>query len=319
MAFGYHPFLDGKSLDYVLERTLNQNTTSIRVRAIQYNIVVVPAFCSYNGTTLTAGRYAGRKAVWFNQSGSSISAPAVVLNGKNLTIACWIKRASDDRGVQTIYADRAHSSHTMHFSFLIKHGTLRFKRAAIEGNPVAQIASEAQVPVGEWAHVAVTWLHEDRLGSLHLDTVEVASQQFGPEYSPFSAPRKSHYLIGNDHWDGNEFVGAIADLYVLNVVLSPDDLNLLRGGCGPAGQVFPSPPFPPSHRTLEGHVSLQRSSTKRSGQTHAGGSVPFTRLPPPPPLPRNLSPRFPQTLPLPPPTPQIRNLDPKNTHRHGLP
>ena len=154
--------------------------------------------------------------------------PIIRINNKNFTIACWIKVALSRNERQFIYGDWFSP-----WQFIIgiyKTGQAIFQfhcyNAAYEW---WHILGEV-ISLNQWIHVAVTWKQNQGLAQLYMDAVEVGNKSFSPN-DTFYEPTGHQYQIGNEgHSDDHQFYGAIMDLYVLDVALSRDELNHLRGG-----------------------------------------------------------------------------------------
>ena len=79
--------------------------------------------------------------------------------------------------------------------------------------------------------MAVTVNRVKRKGSMYVNAVKMASGSYG-ENATFYGPTKDTYKIGNDgHPDEHQFLGEVMDLYVLDQVLSQQELEHLRGLC----------------------------------------------------------------------------------------
>ena len=180
------------------------------------------------GTKFVKGRYPGSKAIAFDQSESFASAPIISINNKNFTIACWIKVAFIRKFPQAIYGDWF--SPWQFFFYISDAGNLAFERHLKIPYGWWNLVSGTIIPLNQWIHVAVTWKQNQGLGQLYMDAVEVGNKSFNLS-DKFYEPTSQQYQIGNNgHWQDHQFYGAIMDLYVLDVAMSPDELNHLRGG-----------------------------------------------------------------------------------------
>ena len=174
------------------------------------------------------GRYPGSKAISFNQSESYASTPEIGINNKNFTIACWIKVAFIRKFSQAIYGDWF--SPWQFYFHISNTGNLAFERHLKIPSGWWILLSGTLIPLNKWIHVAVTWKQNEGLAQFYMDAVEVGNKSFSPS-DTFYEPTGRQYQIGNDgHSDDGQFYGAIMDLYVLDVALSRDELNHLRGG-----------------------------------------------------------------------------------------
>ena len=164
----------------------------------------------------------------FNDSKSYATAPIIRINEKNFTIACWIKVVLIREFEQALYGDWF--SPWQFFFGISDAGNLRFDRHRKIPYGWWILLSGTIIPLNQWIHVAVTWKQNEGLAQLYMDAVEVGNKSFSPS-DKFYEPTGHQYQIGNDgHWDDHQFYGAIMDLYVLDVALSRDELNHLRGG-----------------------------------------------------------------------------------------
>ena len=163
----------------------------------------------------------------FNESESYATVPIIRINDKNFTIACWIKVTLSRNEIQFLYGDWF-SPWQFHFS-ITGAGKLRFERHRYTSDAWCYFSGET-IPLNQWIHVAVTWKKNEGLAQLYMDAVEVGNKSFSPD-EKFYEPTGRQYQIGNDgDSDDHQFYGAIMDLYVLDVALSRDELNHLRGG-----------------------------------------------------------------------------------------
>ena len=175
------------------------------------------------------GRFPGSKAIRFNKSKSYASTPEIGINDKNFTISCWINVALIKGLVpHAIYGDWFSP---FQFVFVVSRDRkLRFNRYSKMSKKKYSVLSGTLIPLNQWIHVAVTWKQNEGLAQLYMDAVEVGNKSFSPD-EKFYEPTGRQYQIGNDgHSNDHQFYGAIMDLYVLDVALSRDELNHLRGG-----------------------------------------------------------------------------------------
>ena len=180
------------------------------------------------GTKFVKGSYPGSRAMSFNESESYASVPIISINNKNFTIACWIKVAFIRKFPQAIYGDWF--SPWQFFFGISDAGNLRFDRHRKIPYGWWNLVSGTIIPLNQWIHVAVTWKQNQGLGQLYTNAVEVGNKSFDLS-DKFYEPTGRQYQIGNNgHWHDHQFYGAIMDLYVLDVALSRDELNHLRGG-----------------------------------------------------------------------------------------
>ena len=171
------------------------------------------------------GRFRGSKAIGFNQSESYAAVPKIDITGKNITIAAWIKVANLTGQTQTIYGDWVSP---WHFCIGIsKSGVFLFGRKGKSGS-YTYLYGKA-VTLNKWVHVAITWNKNEGIAHSYIDAELVGDLSFSPSdafYGPSSDPCK----IGNDgHPDDHQFHGSVMDLYVLNITLSRDEVDHLRG------------------------------------------------------------------------------------------
>ena len=166
----------------------------------------------------------------FNESKSYATAPIIRINNKNFTIACWIKVTLSRNEIQFLYGDWFSP---WHFYFgIFENGQAIFQFHCYNAASKIEWWSifGRVIPLNQWIHVAVTWKQNEGLAQLYMDAVEVGNKSFSPN-DKFYEPTGRQYQIGNDgHSDDHQFYGAIMDLYVLDVALSRDELNHLRGG-----------------------------------------------------------------------------------------
>ena len=89
------------------------------------------------------------------------------------------------------------------------------------------VVSSTKVSLDTWTHLTLTLDHVKGVSLIYADGVEVGHQE---GVSGIHAnPSNTRYKIGSG---GNyQFNGSVMDLYVFGAVVSPNEVNKLRGWC----------------------------------------------------------------------------------------
>jgi Concanavalin A-like lectin/glucanases superfamily len=132
-----------------------------------------------------------------------------------LTIACWVNPAG-------LTGDHAFAGRNGAYHFKSHGSALRFTTPGVKDHD----APDAILQTGTWQHVAVTFDPNAVGGAIfyingvQMDQVDASTLPAGT--GPF--------LIGNNQWANQTFVGMIDDVRVYNKVLSADDIKQAMRG-----------------------------------------------------------------------------------------
>lgn len=94
-------------------------------------------------------------------------------------------------------------------------------------NIVDTVISSTKVSLDSWTHLTVTLDHVKGISLIYADGVEVGHKEGVTEIK--INPSNTRYKIGSS--GKNHFNGSVMDLYVFGAVLSPKEINKLRGWC----------------------------------------------------------------------------------------
>ena len=170
------------------------------------------------------GRGPLTKAIHFNRTNSYATTPRISLHEKDFTIACWINLSFLNSNT-FIYGEWLLNQWRFYLGIMANGTKFHFSRHGYEKAAWWTVKGGA-IPFNTWTHVAVTWNLGKGIAKLYVDALQTQNRSFDPKMK-FGRAVGDRYRIGNNvRW---QFFGAIMDLYVLDVSLSRDDLEHLKG------------------------------------------------------------------------------------------
>lgn len=177
-------------------------------------------YFSFSGSPFfIEGRCPGTKAPFFNQSNTYATAPIIYLKGRSFTISCWVIQTNTASSYFAIYSDLHNSWHF----FLGRTGQRIVFKSTIPGATQFYIASFNDVSLSSWTHLVVTWHHVTGALSMYADGKTIGHTTYPPNEEVILEPSGEPYKIG--------YLSSVSamDLYVFGTVLSPNEINRLRG------------------------------------------------------------------------------------------
>ena len=174
----------------------------------------------YFGTvTYTKGWCPGSKAATFSQNGSYVTVPNINITTCDFTIAFWVKYIGVDGPILALWSKGGKL-----FYVTVKNSRL-----------ILSIHNTFHLQINYWNHVAVTCqLHKIKV--FVNGTEEALIDQWNEHFFSSLGRYQPKYIIGNDPglvqmpMTNGVFVGAVMDLYVTGIVLSPRQVSDLSKG-----------------------------------------------------------------------------------------
>ena len=136
-----------------------------------------------------------------------------------------MKSTPDELGV--IYGDW-HGHNLWQFILSTKNQSIVFHRHST-GNEEWWSLQSTNVSLSAWTHVVVTWYHVTRTVLIYSNGKKIGAGKYSRNQT-FHGPTGKPCKIGNDGYkNSHQFYGSVMDLYVFDWILSPQEIQLLRG------------------------------------------------------------------------------------------
>ena len=174
----------------------------------------------YFGTvTYTKGWCPGSKAATFSQNGSYVTVPNINITTCDFTIAFWVKYIGVDGPILALRLQ----------------GGKRFHVTVKNSRLILSIHNTFHLQVNSWNHVAVT-CQLNKIKVFVNGAEEALIDQRKENFFSSLGRYQQEYIIGNDPvlvkmpMTNGVFVGAVMDLYVTGIALSPRQVSDLSKG-----------------------------------------------------------------------------------------
>ena len=174
----------------------------------------------YFGTvTYTKGWCPGSKAATFSQNGSYVTVPNINITTCDFTIAFWVKYIGVDGPILALWSQGGKL-----FYVTVKNSRL-----------ILSIHNTFHLQINSWNHVAVT-CQLNKIKVFVNGAEEALIDQRKENFFSSLGRYQPEYIIGNDPvlvkmpMTNGVFVGAVMDLYVTGIVLSPRQVSDLSKG-----------------------------------------------------------------------------------------
>jgi hypothetical protein len=217
-----------------------------------------------NGKSGGAGSVEGKKgrALGFsNGQAARVDNKDILNGGDKFTLSLWIKLSQPQTHDAGLVAKRDQNSASPFILSLTKAGRLGFE--GFDGSEWIGLWPEGgNVPVGEWAHVAVTYAAKGE-AVLYLNGQRIAAR--GVQRA--LAGNDQGLLIGKDPYRGN-FSGAIDEVQIFAAALSPTQIKQLAEGAVLPTRAATKDDFAPPTQLVE--VTLARYDLPRAGTEGLG-------------------------------------------------
>lgn len=166
----------------------------------------------------------------FRSSQGHVNIPEGALTGQTaMTIATWVKVITSADWQRVWDFGNNNTNVYMYLTPRNLDGFLRFAITTTSNTGEQGMNDDAELPVGEWHHVAVVL--GSRSGILYLDGQQVANND-GMDLSPANLGSMTHSYIGRSQWAGAPYLdpyfdGSVDDFRVYNRALSLSEILTL--------------------------------------------------------------------------------------------
>ncbi|HHY85420.1 MAG TPA: hypothetical protein GYA07_07775 [Verrucomicrobia bacterium] len=186
----------------------------------------------------TAGQFG--QAILLDGTDDYVTLPAGVADSENITIATWVYWNGGSQW-QRIFDFGNNTAQNLFLTPRSGDNTLRF---AIKNGGSEQRLDAAQLPTGQWVHVAVTI--DGNAGRLYVNGVNVATS-LGITINPSDFKPLFNY-IGKSQWPDPLFNGRIDEFHIFDYALTAAQIAALRTNQPPvfATGTIARPPAQPS-------------------------------------------------------------------------
>ena len=163
---------------------------------------------------------------FFGNAGSYIEFPndGGLDTRHSITLMCWVNRQNNDGPLFNYLKSGPWGVHIWIVNKRFFNRITRYPDHAFR----TAIATDQELDVGRWYHVAATYNHNTGENSLYLDGVLAKTQNIGTGYE--ISTDDAQVRMGAKDGDGRRFQGRIAHMKVYDVALNADQISAAMKG-----------------------------------------------------------------------------------------